>query len=425
MPGQDHDRGVPVSRRGLLKATAGLAAGAGAAAARSPLLSSAERPGWAGLEATVPFYGRRQAGITTPPQRCTSFASFDVTAPRRRQLVALLRRWTAVAAALCAGRPASPLTSRPHGVEEDGGSAIGLGPARLTVNIGFGPSLFGIGGPDRYGLRSRWPMALVELPSFPGDQIPPSSAGGDLTVHACAEDPQVAFHAVRQLARSAGGDAVIRWAQSGFNEAPAVDGTPRNLMGFKDGTLNPSTDDELGQFVWVGPGQDQEWMAGGTYLVVRRIRMLLDSWDAQPLASQEGVIGRHKFSGAPLGARGEFDPLDLKRRGADGQPLIARDAHVRLAAPVENWGQMLLRRSYAYDNGVQPSGAGPSGPTLDAGLLFCAYQQNPRLAFIPIYANLAARDALREFTVHTASAVAAVPPGASGPGHWVGEELLG
>jgi deferrochelatase/peroxidase EfeB len=267
-------------------------------------------------------------------------------------------------------------------------------------------------------------MPLVELPSFPGDQIATSNTGGDLTVQACADDPQVAFHAIRQLAYAAGDDAAIRWAQAGFNETAAVDGTPRNLMGFKDGTINPTTDDELDQFVWADEGVDQPWMAGGTYLVVRRIRMLLDRWDAQTVSSQESVIGRYKLSGAPLGAKDEFAPLDLNRRGTDGRPAIAGDAHVRLTAPSENWGLMLLRRGYAYDNGMSLPDARPSERTLDAGMFFCAYQQNPRVAFIPMYANLAVQDALRMFTVHTASAIAAIPPGASGPAHWIGEQLL-
>ena len=418
-----------LTRRGFLGAAGGLVAGTALVGSgkRNPL--NGARTASSAREDAIPFYGRHQAGITTPPQRCSSFAAFDVTTDRRQDLAGLLQRWTSVAANLCVGRTASPMRPSPDAVEPDSGAAIGLGPARLTVNFGFGPSLFGVGAADRFGLRDKWPMALVRLPRFDGDQLSAVGTGGDLTVHACADDPQVAFHAVRQLARTAGEDASIRWAQTGFNEAQAAGGTPRDLLGFKDGTVNPTTAAELDEFVWVGDGQDQEWMRDGTFLVVRRIRVQLDLWDAQTLATQERVIGRHKASGAPLGRRSELDSLDLDRRGPAGHLIIPPDAHVRLASPAENWAQMLLRRSYAYDNGasVPPAASGEADAqaALDAGLFFCAYQQNPRLAFIPIYTKLAGRDALRQFTTHTASAIAALPPGASGPGHWVGETLLG
>ncbi len=310
----------------------------------------------------------------------------------------------------------------------DGGEARGLGPARLTVTLGFGPSLFGVGAPDRFGLRSRWPMALAPVPPLPGDRIDGRAAGGDLTVQACADDAMVAFHAVHRLAGVAGSAASVRWAQACFNEAAVARGTPRNLTGFKDGTFNPTTGEELDEFVWVGPGQGASWMHGGTYVVVRRIRILLAAWDALPPGDQERVIGRHKGSGAPLGARREEDPLDLAATDAAGRPVIPLDAHVRVASPHENWGQTILRRSYSYNDGVAPSApaadGGPARGALDAGLLFVAYQQNPRLGAVPILGRLARHDALRRFTVHTASAVAAVPPAAPGPGHWVGERLF-
>lgn len=422
------DRGpLPMSRRGFLGATGGLLAGSAVAGAGgAPSEGGTARPplpaGHAPADA-VPFYGPRQGGIVTPPQRHGCFAAFDLAIDHRRDLVSLLQRWTRIAADLCAGRPSGRLTGDLDAVEPDSGAALGLGPSRLTINVGFGPSLFGVGGPDRFGLRSRWPMALVEVPPLPGDEVEPRCAGGDLTVHACADDPQVAFHTVRQLTRAAAGIAAVRWAQAGFNESMAAAGTPRNLTGFKDGTANPTTDAQLDEFVWVGVGQDQEWMRGGTYVVARRIRILLEAWDAEPLGAQQKVIGRYKRSGAPLGRTSEHDPLDLDTTDAAGEPVIPRDAHVRLASPQDNWGQMLLRRSYSYDDGVRPL-RGAAGGGLDAGLFFVAYQQNPRLAAIPILAKLARHDALRRFTVHTASAVAALPPGVPGPGHWIGEQLF-
>ena len=246
-------------------------------------------------------------------------------------------------------------------------------------------------------------------------------------MHACADDPQVAFHALRQIARAAQGLASVRWSQAGFNEAEALGGTPRNLMGFKDGTVNLTTDRQMDEFVWVGD-EGPGWLTGGTYLVVRRIRMALERWDAESLGAQERVIGRHKVSGAPLGRSNEFDALDLDARQIDGSPVIPADAHVRVASRQENWGQMLLRRSYSYAGATEVPGAtaesSQTAPSLDAGLFFCAYQRNPRLAFIPIFRRLAEADSLSRFTTHTASAISAVPSAAARRGAWVGQELF-
>ncbi|HYA68469.1 MAG TPA: Dyp-type peroxidase, partial [Acidimicrobiales bacterium] len=202
-------------------------------------------------------------------------------------------------------------------------------------------------------------------------------------------------------------------------------GTPRNLLGFKDGTTNPTTADELSNFVWVG-AEGPPWMTGGTYVVVRRITIDLARWDDVALGAQEQTIGRHKASGAPLGKRSEFDALDLHATDPSGHLVIPADAHVRLASPQENWGQMMLRRSYAYGDGVVTTAAGDrsDGHALDAGLLFAAYQRAPRFAFIPIYRTLAANDRLASFTTHTASAIAAVAPGPAHQGQWVGQQLF-
>jgi deferrochelatase/peroxidase EfeB len=417
-----------ISRRNFLGAAGGLVAGAALVGARDQLTSHKVSP----VRSTVsdgvePFYGLHQGGITTQPQSHTYFAALDVTTDRRNELAALLQSWTAVAANLTSGRTAAPLVTDLGGVEPDSGETLGLGPARLTINFGFGPSLFGRGAHDRFGLAKNWPVWLIDLPAFPGDELIESKTGGDLTIHACADDPQVVFHAVRQLARAADGVASIRWSQAGFNEASASEGTPRNLMGFKDGTINPRTDAELDRFVWVGQ-EGPDWLTGGTYVVVRRIRIAFDQWDAEPLGNQERVIGRHKVSGAPLGKSNEFDELDLEAAYSNGDLVIPHDSHVRLTSPQENWGEMMLRRSYSYNDGVDPlverRAPGGLAPTLDAGIFFAAYQRNPRLVFIPIFQRIAELDALREFTIHTGSAVVAIPPAAAGPGDWVGQRLL-
>ena len=420
-PARRPDRRGSISRRRFLGAAGSLAGGAALAGGSSGTVADAAPPHVEQLKSGVePFYGDHQGGIATPPQRHAQFAAFDVHVDDRRELIALLEQWTVVAAALTAGRTA-PGTCGVEGQRlTDSGETVGLGPDRLTIGLGFGPSLFGLGGGDRFGIRHAWPMALVDLPGFEGDRLTEATSGGDLVVLACADDPQVAFHALRQLLRAAGAAASVRWSQAGFNERAATAGTPRDLLGFKDGTVNPRTEKELDNFVWVG-GEGPDWMAGGTYLVTRRIRVDLGRWDALPVAEQEHIVGRHKGSGAPLGKALESQALDLATTDRSGRPLIARNAHVRLASSEENWGQMLLRRSYAFDNGYEQA---PDGAGLDAGLLFVAFQRNPRLGFIPIFEKLSKHDALREFTTHTASAIAAFPPAARHPGDWVGRGLF-
>jgi deferrochelatase/peroxidase EfeB len=425
--GEKNRRGF--SRRTFLGSVGGAAVGAGALAAGLKL-SSSNAPTLTDTtyrDAAEPFYGTgSQGGITTMSQSASYFAAFDLTASKRSDVRDLLRAWSDAAANLTQGKPAEPLSSSDAAVEADSMEATGLGPARLTVTFGLGTGLFEHDGEDRYGLNSARPAAFVDLPKFPNDQLIAQKTGGDLTIQACADDPQVAFHAVRQLARMAAGVATMRWTQAGFNETPASKGTARNLMGFKDGTINPSGS-ELDRFVFVG-AEGPAWMRGGSYLVARRIRISIEHWDTKSLSVQEQVIGRHKVSGAPIGKTGEFDALDLSATDSSGNPLIPIDSHVRLSAPQMNHGQMILRRGYAYNDGM--SNFNERWPPweqamlYDAGLLFVAYQRDPRTGFIPIFQNLAENDALGQFTTQTGSVIAAIPPAASGPGHYVGEGLF-
>jgi deferrochelatase/peroxidase EfeB len=422
-------RGRPISRRGFFGAVGGVAVGGALAGAGLEVTKSDAPPN---VDVTLqrgvePFYGVHQGGILTSPQRYTNLVAFDVITDKKRDVADLLRHWTTAASRLTQGRAAARLTDDPERIEPDSGEALGLGPARLTINFGFGPTLFTKDGDDRFGLVGRQPYELAELPSFPGDELIESKCGGDLTVHACSDDPQVAFHAVRQLARAANGIASIRWSQSGFNETAVTSGTPRNLLGFKDGTINPKKTSDLAQYVWVGY-EGPAWMTGGTYLVMRRIRASLEDWDNTPVGAQEQIIGRHKRSGAPLGQSSEFDALDLRAKNSRGDFTVPLDAHVRLASPEENWGATMLRRSYAYDDGINEpidhESSNQVSPTLDAGLLFACYQRNPLIAFVAIFKKLATNDALRQFTMHTGSLIVAIPPAAVGPSEWVGQRLF-
>lgn len=399
-----------VSRRRLLAAM-GVAGGAVIGVGGAQLWHAADPDRLGDRRATVPFTGLHQAGIITPVQGHLCFGAFDVTATSRAGLVGLLQRWTLAARQLTTGQ-------LPPG---DSAEADGLVPAHLTITFGFGPSLFGAKGRDRFGLRTRRPAPLVEIPPMPGDALEPTHSQGDLAVQACADDPFVARHALRTLTRLAAGDALLRWRQTGFAPAAATSTsqpTPRNLLGHKDGTNNLTLEDTgaLDREVWAA-GDDVAWMQAGTYLVTRRIRMVLEAWDRTPLERQNQIIGRDRHSGAPLGGQREHDPVDLAARGPDGRLRIPPNAHIRLAAPAGNRGARLLRRSYSFDDGLDLNGQ------LDAGLFFICFQRDPRRQFIPIQQRLAAGDALNGFIQHRASAVFACPGGIGETGY-VGQALL-
>jgi deferrochelatase/peroxidase EfeB len=407
-----------LTRRRLLAATGGGAfgiAGAGAVGYADALA----RP----HAGTVPFHGAHQAGVTTPPQERLMFAAFDLTATTADDLRDLLREWSHAAALMTAGHPVGAPGGALTRAPADTGEAVGLPAANLTLTFGFGPGVFVADGRDRFGLAHRRPAALSPLESLPGDRLVAAHSGGDVCVQACADNPQVAFHAVRDLARIARGAATMRWTQFGFGRASATSKaqtTPRNLQGFKDGTNNLDAADaaEMARFVWVGRDEAQAWMRGGTYVVTRRIRMLVEKWDDSALDDQQDTIGRSKITGAPLGGRAEHDPVDLAARGPDGKLVIPAGAHIRQASHATNGGVRLLRRGYNYTDGIDPATG-----ELDAGLFFVGFQRDPHAQFAVLQRRLAEHDALNEYIRHTSSAVFAIPGGVR-RGGYVGERLF-
>jgi len=403
---------MTVSRRAVLGMFGAGAAvvGAGAAATlttRNPAVAAD----------TYPFYGQHQSGILTPAQDRLHFAAFDVTTTDRAALIALLQRWTIAAEQMTrgvpVGAPAVPYDAPP----EDTGEAFDLPPAGLTITFGFGASLFD----RRFGMHRKRPAALVDLPHFPGDNLDSRRSNGDLCVQACSDDPQVAVHAIRNLSRLAFGAAAVRWSQLGYGRTSATSTsqqTPRNLFGFKDGTANVKAEDPNAHAaVWVQPQDSPDAMVDGSYLVARRIRMIIETWDRASLHEQEAVIGRSKKEGAPLSGGGEFDTPDFDLRGADDEPVIPSNSHVVLSHPDRNNGARMLRRGYNFVDGNDALGR------LDAGLFFLAYQRDPRTAFIPVQTQLARHDALGEYIQHVGSALFAVPAGIA-PGEYVGQRLL-
>ncbi|WDF37627.1 iron uptake transporter deferrochelatase/peroxidase subunit [Streptomyces sp. T12] len=410
------------SRRALIGwggaglALGAVAAGGAVAMARDGDSADDAAPAGAATGAAIAFHGDHQAGIATPVQDRLHFAAFDVKTEDRAEFVQMLKDWTAAARRMTAGQAVGEgafggLAEAPP---DDTGEALGLKPSRLTLTIGFGPSLFEKYG-EQFGIADARPEALVELPKFAGDNLDKNRSGGDLCIQACADDPQVAVHAIRNLARIGFGKVVIKWSQLGFGKTSSTtpdEQTPRNLMGFKDGTRNiaGTETDRLKKFVWVDGKEGPEWMAGGSYLVARRIRMHIETWDRTSLQEQEDIIGRDKGEGAPVGKAKERDEPFLK--------AMLPDAHVRLAHPHSNDGATILRRGYSFTDGTDGLGR------LDAGLFFLAYQRDPRTGFIKIQRNLAL-DSLNEYIQHVGSALFAVPPGVRGKDDWWGSSLFG
>ncbi|MDX3852998.1 iron uptake transporter deferrochelatase/peroxidase subunit [Streptomyces sp. AK02-01A] len=400
-----------VSAAGATGLALGAAAGATGYAARRPEPATALTTLGTG---SVPFEGAHQPGITTPMHARGHLIAFDLApGAGRKEAAALLRRWSASARSIMAGEPAG---SRTGG---DTGIALDAGPSSLTVTFGFGRSFF-----DRTALTDRRPAALDPLPAFSSDHLDAGRSDGDLWIQIGSDDALVAFHALRTLQKDAGSAARVRWQMNGFNRSPGATPHPmtaRNLMGQVDGTGNPKPsepDFDRRIFVPAKPAAGTPaWMAGGSYAVVRRIRMLLDDWEKLPLGKQEQVIGRHKSDGSPLTGGKETSKLDLDRTGPDGKLVVPVNAHARISAPEANGGAAMLRRPFSYHDGIGPDG------TPDAGLLFICWQADPLKGFVPVQRKLDRGDALSAFIRHEASGLFAVPGGA-GPGEYVGQRLL-
>jgi deferrochelatase/peroxidase EfeB len=410
------------SRRRLLTGAGLFGAGAVAGGLTGYFTGSATEPSGAGDtslgQQTIPFYGTHQAGIITPAQDRLAFGTMNVVSgTSRADLRDLLRVWTGAAARMAAGQLVGEETDT-NAPPVDTGEAVGSPVSRLTVTIGYGPALFD----DRFGLAARKPAALTDLPPLPNENLDPDYTGGDLCVQACADNPLVALHAVRNLARIGMGVVTHNWMELGFGRTSTTstaEATPRNLLGFKDGTRNIKAEQTelMNKYVWTGPESGQSWFRNGSYLVARKIRIFVESWDRDYLQDQEHVIGRSKVSGAPLSGGSEFTEPNFARKSPAGLgPAIPMDAHMRLASHEHNGGTRILRRGYSFTDGIDPQRG-----TLLGGLFFIAFMQNPS-QFVKLQNSLAA-DALNEYIQHTGSAVFACPPGLSRGESW-GDKLF-
>jgi dye decolorizing peroxidase len=405
-------------RRGFLKRAGLVGAGGIAGTVAGGLAGHATAPGRpTALErertqavAAIRPAGPHQPGIVEGPPAQLVFTTYDLTATSAAQAEAALRTlltaWTDAAGDLMAGRQ----------LAGGGQRTLGLAPAALTITVGIGASAL-----RRAGMSGRTPPQLTPIPAFPHDELEPARSDGDLAVQVCAEDPMAAISAARLLDTLARGHASARWVQHGFRRTAAAaddpDGTPRNLMGQLDGTNNPTAGTAAFDLAVWADRLSPSWMAGGSYLVARRIRMDLDRWDLIATTGQEKIIGRTKSSGAPLSGGVEHTDPDFTARAADGTEMIPANSHVRLSHPQFNGGIRLLRRGYSYHDGLDTDGRP------DAGLFFLAYQADPRTAFTAIQRRLDRLDALSAFLRHTGSALFAVPPAAPVGGH-LGQQLL-
>jgi deferrochelatase/peroxidase EfeB len=366
--------------RGALGAgVAGVATGAVAGAGLTAALDGGTKA-VAATDTVVPFHGPHQAGVVTEAQKHATVVSFDVLAADRGELTDLMRTLTDRARFLTAGgTPADPGISAPPA---DSGI---LGPDvpadRLSMTVGVGASLFD----DRYGLGASKPAGLTAMRTFPNDFLDPAQCHGDLSVQLCAENPDAVLHALRDIARHTRGAMQVRWQVDGFVSPPRPSGTPRNLMGFKDGTSNlEKTDAKLmDEMVWLPAGETSGWAAGGTYQVVRTIRMLVEFWDRVNIAEQENMFGRRRDSGAPLDGNHELDTPNFAADPVGS--AIPLTSHIRRANPrtPQTAGSRILRRPYNFNRGIDTVG------NVDCGLLFVCYQRDIAKQFEMVQTRLA------------------------------------
>ncbi|WP_026460520.1 iron uptake transporter deferrochelatase/peroxidase subunit [Schaalia suimastitidis] len=378
------------------------------------------------LMATMyPFRGEHQSGILTPAQQQMHTAAFDLITDDRNTLIDLLKDWTLAAERMMAGDQVGAHSTDLNAAPKDTGEATGLGPAGLTITFGVGRSLFiDHAGADRFGLASRLPTVLDQgIPRMAAEKLDPQRGGGDLVIQACSEDPMVNLHALHNLTRIAFGRATMRWTQLGYGRTSSTStaqATPRNLFGFKDGTSNIKAEEsaeELNKHLWIQSADDQgQWASGGTYMCVRKIKMMMEVWDDLVLGEQQRIIGRDKIEGAPLSGGHEFTAPNFHAT-VGGAPAIDPASHVALMHPDNNAGRRMLRRGYNYLEGVDYLGR------LEAGLFFVAFVRNPAEGFIPVLSRMAG-DLLTEYLQHVASGMYLMLPGVGDGDEYVGQRLM-
>lgn len=338
------------------------------------------------------FFGTHQQGITTPAQKHIYFLVLDLHTNDANEIKEVFKTWSKYATNLCEGKNVAPYSKNALLPPLDTGEADDLSVSSLTLTFGVSPSFF-----TKLKIEHLKPKDLEPLPHFARDQIKPEFSGGDICIQACADDLQVAFHAVRNLVRVARTKVTMKWAQSGFNsyegEGKGAE-TPRNLFAFKDGTINPKDEQKV---VWIN---DNTWLKNGSYLIVRKTQMHLETWDRTHLKGQNDTFGRDRFSGAAFGKKGEFDETELYDK--NGSAILPTNSHVFLA---KSAGVEILRRSFSYLGGIEAG-------RFDAGLIFIAFCNNPA-NFIAIQNTLGNTDRMNEYITNIGSGIFACFGGVS------------
>ena len=398
-----------ISRRDFLKKAgmvgAGAAIGASGAGAICANMFSDKANQVVGNE-KISFYGQHQSGIATPVQKNVYFAVLDLHSLNKEEIKQMFKDWTDYSQKLMKGELVAPELKNHLVPPIDTGETVGLNPYRLTLTFGISPSFL-----DKLKLDNKKLDEFKDLPHFPRDQIKDKYKGGDICIQACADDAQVAFHAVRNLVRKGRALITLKWTQAGFLPIGNGKGTPRNLFGFKDGTENPKNNNDFKNVVWY---DKNNWLKDGTYMIVRRIQMHLETWDRTNLQEQENTFGRYKESGAPFGETDEFATIDINKKGPDGKPILPIDSHVYLAKKA---GVKIARRAFSYSNGIDEV----SGQ-FDAGLLFICFQKHPD-QFIKIQNSLGNDDKLNEYITHVGTGIFACFGGIK-EGEYIGQKLF-
>jgi deferrochelatase/peroxidase EfeB len=345
-------------------------------------------------------------------------ASFTCVAADRAGLTQMFKALGAEAHRLCDGLSEGPLEPDAPppttGILGDG-SSVGT-----SVAVSVGASLFN----HRFGLADRKPAELVEMPYLVNDRLDPAWTHGDVLVLLAADREDQLLHGIRQIARSTREFLVTNWLINGFTHIAPSDRigqvSNRNTLGFKDGTANLDMGTEEAAFVWVGSdlndGAEPAWTEHGTYQVVRLIRTLVEQWDRASLGEQEGIIGRTKTSGAPLGLAKESDDPDYASDPHGNR--IPLDAHIRLARPrtPTTEKQRMLRKGFNYQLGFDNAGY------VNQGLAFVSYQ--PTLeAFMAIQMRLK-NEPLEEYTLPFGGGFFFALPGVRDSSDWLARPLL-
>jgi deferrochelatase/peroxidase EfeB len=367
----------------------------------------------------IPFFGQHQSGITTPDVAAALVVALDVTAQSRTELTKLFQTLTQRIEYLMSGGTLAPLDPK---YPPSGSGILGHSfPAdNLTVTVSVGGSLFD----ERYGLTALRPRRLTEMPNFPNDRLDPLLCHGDLLLQFCANHNETNIHALRDILKQLSGLVVLRWQITGFQQ-PDTDPHPnrttvRNLLGFKDGTanLNPHNSRSMNDLVWVQPNSGEPaWAVGGSYEVVRVIRMFVEFWDRTPLDEQEDIIGRDRVTGAPLGYKHEEDIPDYAKKSKGA--MIPSDAHIRLANPrtPATEANRILRKGFHYSRGIDKAGQ------LDMGLLFMAFQQDVKRGFETVQNRLNG-EPLEEYIKPIGGGYFFTLPGVTAKDGYLGQSLL-